>query len=149
MTTHAVMKRRSGKTNSPSREFQLELDNLRLEQENRALKDIVQQNMEALKESSTLLLKQKPNRPQISSERKLYVAGSQHFKCAGDPSFCPMWKLNGGSFDISGFEIDHVEPWHKSYRNDRAILQALCHSCHALKTRLERLQELEMTEVCE
>ena len=65
------MKRRS----ETVRDTTLELENLRLRQENTQLHSIVTDNMEALKESSALLLKSKPPRPHISSEKKL-LAGS-------------------------------------------------------------------------
>ena len=138
------MKRRS----ETARDTTLELENLRLRQENTQLHSIVADNMEALKESSALLLKSKPPRPHISSEKKLLIAGQQHFKCAGDRARCPMWLLHQGSvlqgsFDESGFEIDHSPPWREAHRSDRAVLQALCHSCHAYKTRMERIAEQE------
>ena len=95
-----------------------------------------------------LLLKCRPPRPHISSEKKLLVAGAQRFKCAGDRTRCPMWRLNEGSvqqgsFDESGFEIAHTPPWRVAHRSDRSVLQALCHSCHAFKTRMERIAGLE------
>ena len=122
--------------------------------ENALLHSILAQNMEALKESSMLLLKCRPPRPHISSEKKLLVAGAQRFKCAGDRTRCPMWRLNEGSvqqgsFDESGFEIDHTPPWRVAHRSDRSVLQALCHSCHAFKTRMERIAELEECEEAE
>lgn len=142
------MKRRS----ETAREIALENDNLRLERENATLRAIVAANNEAFKESSALLMKSKPPRPHISSEKKLLVAGQQHFKCAGDRTRCPQWLLNEGtvlqgSFDASGFEIDHAPPWREAHRSDRAVLQALCHSCHAYKTRCERIAEQEDGDV--
>ena len=110
------------------RSHELELDNLRLRIENAELRAIHARDMEALKESSTLLLKSKPSRPHISAEKKLLVAGEQRFRCAGDRTRCPCWRLNEGSFDESGFEIDHTPAWRDAYRSDRAVLQALCHS---------------------
>ncbi len=100
-------------------------------------------HMEALKESSALLLKSRPPRPHISAEKKLLIAGEQRFRCAGDHERCPCWILNQGSFDESGFEIDHSPAWRDACRSDRLSLQALCHSCHALKTRLERIRDQE------
>jgi hypothetical protein len=100
--------------------------------------------MEALKESAQLWLKSKPPRPHLGIDRKLLIAGSQHFKCAGDRTRCPMWRLHDGSFDESGFEIDHITPWHAAHAH-RGVgqLRALCHSCHALRTRLDRIASQE------
>ena len=106
------------------RSHELELENLRLRIENAELRSIHARDMEALKESSTLLLKSKPSRPHISAEKKLLIAGEQRFRCAGDRTRCPCW--NEGSFDESGFEIDHSPAWCDAYRSDRAVLQALC-----------------------
>ena len=142
--THGVAMKRRSREVAPTRE-ELELDNLKLKQENAELKAIHARDMEALKESSALLSKSKPPRPHMSSEKKLLIAGQQHFRCAGDPKRCPCWLLNNGSFDDSGFEVDHSPPWREAYRSDRAVLQALCHSCHALKTRLERIRDQDET----
>ena len=121
----------------------LEIENLRLKEEVRELRSVLREDMTALKESTRLLRRSKPPRPHISSEKKLLIAGEQLFQCAGDRARCPMWRLNGGNFDATGFEIDHIDDWHRSYRSDRRVLQALCHSCHALKTRMARIAELE------
>ena len=131
------------------RSSHLELEILRLRQENAELRALHQRDMEALKESSSLLLKSKPPRPHISAEKKLLIAGEQRFRCAGDRTRCPCWILNEGSFDESGFEIDHSPAWREACRSDRSVLQALCHSCHALKTRLERIHDLERGEESE
>ena len=130
------MKRRADAT--------LEAKVMLLETENAHLRSIHARDMEALKESTQLLLKSKPPRPHISSEKKLLIAGEQKFRCAGDKSRCPMWLLNGGNFDEAGFEIDHYPPWREAFRSDRSVLQALCHSCHALKTRMERIRDQEL-----
>ena len=126
------------------RSHELELENLRLHREVAELRALHMRHMEALKESSALLLKSRPPRPHISAEKKLLIAGEQRFRCAGDRERCPCWILNQGSFDESGFEIDHSPAWRDAYRSDRLSLQALCHSCHALKTRLERIRDQEV-----
>lgn len=56
-------------------------------------------------------------------------------------------RLGDGTFDEHGlFEVDHVEPYASSFRNDRFNLQALCPACHSSKSRRERLQQLEEDE---
>jgi hypothetical protein len=49
---------------------------------------------------------------------------------------CPMWIIYGGYFDESGYEIDHIDEFSKTRNNDFENLQLLCHSCHAVKTKL-------------
>ena len=127
----------------------LELENLRLRAENAKLRAIHTRDMEALKESSSLLLKSRPPRPHISAEKKLLIAGEQRFRCAGDRSRCPCWILDDGSFNESGFQVDHDPAWRDAFRSDRSVLQALCHSCHALKTRLEHIRDQEHGEDAE
>ena len=63
------MKRRADAT--------LEAKVMLLETENAHLRSIHARDMEALKESTQLLLKSKPPRPHISSEKKLLIAGEQ------------------------------------------------------------------------
>ena len=98
---------------------------------------------EALRESTRILNRCRPQRPAIPHERKL-VAARQRWKCANPTGKCLLYKLGDGSFDEHGlFEIDHCDRWSASYRNDRFNLQALCCVCHASKSRAERLLELE------
>ena len=51
---------------------------------------------------------------------------------------CPYWKLpdenTKGSFDSTGYEIDHIMEFSISGNDDRANLQALCLPCHREKT---------------
>eukprot|EP00966_Prymnesium_polylepis_P290415 6708400-Prymnesium_polylepis.1 len=127
----------------PDRLLTLELENARLREEVRKLREVQLMQSEALKESTKLLLKMKPvPRPPLSADRKAIIAGEQLFRCAGDRSQCPQWLLYGGSFDAACFEIDHVLGWASSCRGVGA-LQALCPTCHARKTRLERAMAME------
>ena len=48
---------------------------------------------------------------------------------------CPMWRLNEGFFDEAGFQIDHKVEVKHGGTNDPANLQALCPSCHSVKTK--------------
>lgn len=89
--------------------------------------------------------KQKAER-KVSEAVKKRVAGSQSFKCANKPASnlfrlinykCPMWFKPGelqGSFDESGYEIDHSVELSISGDNDLENLQALCLCCHKVKT---------------
>jgi 5-methylcytosine-specific restriction endonuclease McrA len=58
---------------------------------------------------------------------------------------CPMWKSNGGYFDESGFQIDHIVEVTHGGSNDITNLQVLCPSCHAVKTKRCAAQSWEFT----
>jgi|SRR5579872_4995091 len=90
----------------------------------------------------------KTKRRNISDGIKKYVAGKQYFKCINKPGSklrglegydCPLWKLSDplirGNFDESCYEIDHIVEVALGGNNDIENLQALCLSCHAVKTR--------------
>lgn len=49
-----------------------------------------------------------------------------------------MWKFNQGSFDAACYKIDHIVECSLT-QNDN--LQALCHNCYAVKTRLFKINE--------
>ena len=53
-----------------------------------------------------------------------------------------MWALNEGSFGPAGFEIDHVLPWAKGHLH-HGQLRAVCHQCHGLLSRLQRIKAAE------
>lgn len=83
----------------------------------------------------------------ISEAVKKRIAGKQFYKCANKPDTelkgldryeCPMWKYNienPGSFDESGYDIDHIEEYCINQNNNEDNLQALCHNCHSVKTK--------------
>lgn len=81
----------------------------------------------------------------VSVAQKKFVAGRQNYKCANNPEIqlfkiqnykCPLWRNNGdGSFDEAGYEIDHIEEYSISQNNNMDNLQALCLSCHKVKTK--------------
>jgi hypothetical protein len=69
------------------------------------------------------------------------VADSDN-KCANYPNSdviknynCPMWIINNGLFDESGYNVDHKEEFSKTHNNEKSNLQLLCLCCHAVKTR--------------
>ena len=58
---------------------------------------------------------------------------------------CPMWKFNGGFFDESGKQIDHVIEVKHGGTNDISNLQVLCPCCHAVKTKRCAKQKWDFT----
>lgn len=85
----------------------------------------------------------KHKRQYIPEGIKKIVAGNQRYKCANNPTItleglenykCPMW-LTDGSFDAAGYEIDHIVEVSIGGYNDISNLQALCPSCHSVKTK--------------
>jgi hypothetical protein len=80
--------------------------------------------------------------------QKRMVAGRQSFKCANnlittlkglETYKCPLWQRakddNQGSFDQSGFELDHINELSITGDNSLDNFQALCKSCHSVKTK--------------
>ena len=123
----------------------LELEKCRLETRVRELEEVIKDQSDALRESTKLLQRTRPTRPAIPHERKLKVAADQRWRCADPYGECMLFKCSDGTFDAASlFEIDHVEPWHTSFRSvGVGALQALCVTCHNRKTREDRLGELE------
>ncbi len=83
----------------------------------------------------------------VSESLKKSIAGNQFFKCANKPGYkikgmnnylCPLWAKQDinirGSFDQSGYDIDHIIEHCISHNDDESNLQALCKSCHSVKT---------------
>lgn len=116
----------------------------RLEDRVRIMEEVVRQQSDALRESSKLLQKLRPQRPAIPHDRKLAQASEQGWKRIDPYSECPQWKLSDGTFSVAGglFEADHVESWSTSFRTIGNI-QVLCSVCHNIKSRRERLHALE------
>ena len=85
------------------------------------------------------------NDKSLSESIKKQIAGKQRFKCSNKPGsslkylndyLCPLWRNGGdGSFDEAGYEIDHIIEKSIGGNNDESNLQALCQSCHKLKTK--------------
>ena len=118
----------------------------RLNEENRKLAHVNKICCEQLREQSGLFQKLKPTRLLLSSERKLYIAGEQLFRCNAPHGRdkCPRWLLNDGQFGPEGFEIHHEVEWSVSYQN-AGVTVAICHSCHGLASRLHRMKIAEST----
>lgn len=85
----------------------------------------------------------------ISESAKKAVAGRQFYKCANEPGSnldklqhysCPLWEKSNvktrGSFDESGYDIDHIKEFSVTGDNGIDNLQALCKNCHAVKTKV-------------
>lgn len=94
----------------------------------------------------------------VSESKKKIVAGKQFYKCANKPGSevrgldgydCPLWNREGvicGSFDESGYEIDHIVE-HSVSGDDRLDnLQALCKMCHSVKTKRFMTKEIPPTK---
>lgn len=80
----------------------------------------------------------------LSNAIKNIVASKQSFKCANKPDIklkgledydCILWKTSDGSFDGSGFTIDHIIERCLGGSHDLNNLQALCSMCHMVKTK--------------
>ncbi len=73
------------------------------------------------------------------------VAGRQRYRCANKPGQrlygligyqCPLWQITGdncGSFDQSGYEINHIADFSLVHGYVVEDLIALCACCHAVK----------------
>lgn len=83
----------------------------------------------------------------VPESLKKRIAGKQFYKCANEPDSnlyglsgyeCPLWKNKGknhGSFDESGYDIDHINEFCISKDDNEDNLQALCKCCHSVKTK--------------
>lgn len=83
----------------------------------------------------------------LSESVKKTIAGDQSFKCNNKPGsnlkglekfLCPLWYKPGelaGSFDGSGYQIDHITEHCLTHDDSEENLQALCVACHSYKTR--------------
>src|SRR5579863_9979847 len=84
----------------------------------------------------------------VTNAQKKMIAGKQYYKCNNIPGSnlvglngykCPLWmKYDAslrGCFDESGYEIDHVVEHSISKDDNDKNLQALCVSCHLVKTK--------------
>lgn len=80
----------------------------------------------------------------VSEGLKKLVAGRQNYKCANNPKSnvvknykCPLWenKLRQGNFGEEGYQIDHIIEHSITKDDNESNLQALCLSCHSVKTK--------------
>jgi len=98
-------------------------------------------------DSEEVVPKKLKSKLNVSESIKKQIAGRQFFKCANKPNSnlkglegysCHLWLIEGenkGCFDESNWEIDHIEEKSIGGTNDTNNLQALCSSCHSLKTK--------------
>lgn len=77
----------------------------------------------------------------LTDSQKRRVAGRQRFRCAGSidvnciPGYtCPLSSSMNGNFDEAFWEIDHIQELRENGTDDLSNLQALCPSCHKVKT---------------
>ncbi len=102
------------------------------------------------------------NQRKLTEGAKKKIAAKQFFKCNNRPELeligignyeCPLWKKqdeNRGIFDESGYDIDHIIEWCITHDDSIANLQALCKSCHSVKTRnfmINNNNELKKTDI--
>lgn len=106
----------------------------------------------------------------ISNSVKMTVVGRQRFKCANGPGsnldkletyLCPFWQATEytGSFDESGYVMDHKKEFCSAGYDDISNLQALCVCCQSVKitnTQIEKemrkrheLKHIEYEEILE
>lgn len=83
----------------------------------------------------------------IKKEVRKKIAERQDNRCANKPGknlqrlegyVCSLWLKKGdeqGKFDEAGYQIDHIDEFCLSQNNDDENLQALCLSCHSVKTK--------------
>ena len=99
------------------------------------LKAVIVQLQLELKESNTLLMKQRlPPRIKCTSTQRQQIAARQGWKCAGGAD-CPLRVINEGLFTAEAlFDVDHEQPWSQSGRH-LGNCRALCQHCHSIATR--------------
>jgi 5-methylcytosine-specific restriction endonuclease McrA len=98
-------------------------------------------NTEIKKSKSTT----KPKKSRYISKRDIKtVLLTQYNKCCNRPDKpavnlrgygCLLWKYQDGTFDESGYEMDHINEHCATSDNTLENLQALCPNCHSVKTR--------------
>ena len=106
--------------------------------------------------------KEVKKRPHITKANKEMIAADQEFKCNNSPDGpvsdknattgceeypCPFHRLNGGHFDKSLYEVDHIDQYRTNIH--RSNLQALCPCCHSFKTRKNQRKPLPKDEKLE
>lgn len=85
----------------------------------------------------------------ITKSQKEDIAAKQHFKCANSiyDYKCPLWQKENdkGTFGEEKYHIDHIKEIADGGTDDISNLQALCLSCHAVKTKRNRSMRAKMT----
>ena len=92
----------------------------------------------------------------VTEGQKKIIAGRQQYKCANSPNsnllklenyICPLWQSenNSGCFDESGYEIDHIIEHTISHDDSLQNLQALCVTCHRVKTKRFNVTQIKKT----
>jgi len=83
------------------------------------------------------------NKSRYIKKDVLYELLKEPLQCSNYPGSnkvknynCPMWLLYNGSFDDSGYEVDHIEEFSKTHNNNLSNLQLLCACCHKVKTKI-------------
>ena len=93
-------------------------------------------------------------RKTITQKTKDLIVNRQYNRCANSslsPALnlsgylCPFWIYNNGVFDESGYAIDHIDEVSITSNNELENLQALCHNCHAVKTRKFKINKTVFT----
>ena len=88
-------------------------------------------------------------RKYILKKYKDRIVMNQNNKCANKPLnpaanltgyMCLLWQCNDGTFDESGYQIDHIVEYCEEQNNNIDNLQALCPNCHAVKTKRYMMQ---------
>ena len=93
-------------------------------------------------------------RKTITPKIKQQILDKQENKCANslyNPAInlsdyqCLLWKYENGYFDESGYDIDHIDEVSRTKDNGLDNLQALCHNCHAVKTKKFKVNKTYFT----
>jgi hypothetical protein len=91
----------------------------------------------------------------VTEALKKLIAGRQNYKCANKINSqvvknynCPLWQNEErqGSFGEEGYQIDHIIEHSISKNDAQENLQALCLSCHSVKTRRFMIQTEDKSE---
>lgn len=126
------------------------------EESNNSINSLVDNNDIDIPEIDLRVITKKPlvkKNYGFTEAQKKIIKNRQHNKCNNYPhsnfqkkySFeCPLHShpIRLGHWDIEGCEIDHIKPKHLGGKNSIKNGQALCLSCHAVKTKYERAKKL-------
>jgi hypothetical protein len=90
----------------------------------------------------------------LTKAQKEDIASKQSFKCANtiEDYECPLWAKqtpNAGSFGEEKYHIDHIKELWEGGNDDENNLQALCLSCHAVKTKRNAKERRKLNKLKE